>query len=134
MISMTAIPQYASHHDICQAAGISYRQADYWARLGVFGDSRAWVPGEGSRRPWSLEMVEALHALARLSELGARVDVFGSVFRVVTARPVDAAGEALIVTRDGAIRRPHWQIDFKIEAAWVVTLRPLAELMSGVAA
>lgn len=127
MIPMSDLRPF-SHQDVLNAAGVSYRQADYWARLGVFGDSPVWTPRPGTSRPWSMEMVEALYALGRLSELGVAVRVFASIFRVVMARPVDPDGEALIVERDGAVRRPHSQIEFRIEAGWVVALRPLAEL------
>lgn len=128
-MSVMELRPAVSHAEVLRVAGVSYRQGDYWARLGVFGPERHWTPNPGSRRPWTVEMIEAMYALGRLSELGAKTDVMRAAFDAVIASPVHPDGEALIVTREGiATRCPHWCIDVRIEAAWVVALRPLAEL------
>lgn len=50
----TATPAAAySTRQVCDAAGVSYRQLDYWCRLGLIRPALADATGSGSRRRFS---------------------------------------------------------------------------------
>lgn len=52
--------------DAAEAAGVSYRQADYWLRTGVMKVLVA-AEGSGSRRAWTQDDIDVLRVLGRLS-------------------------------------------------------------------
>lgn len=56
------------------AAGITYRQLDYWTRAGV---ARPHVParGSGSQRVWTAAEVEVLRRMATWTALGVDLAV-----------------------------------------------------------
>jgi DNA-binding transcriptional MerR regulator len=61
-----------SSSEVCDLAGISYRQLDYWTRTGhAPGESRRRT-GSGNRRRWSERQAAVLAVMARLVETGAR--------------------------------------------------------------
>jgi hypothetical protein len=53
--------------EFVEATGLTYRQADHWARAGVF--DVATSPGSGSPRAWSANDVEIARALSAVSGL-----------------------------------------------------------------
>jgi hypothetical protein len=60
--------------DVCRIAGVTYRQLDYWARLGHFGDALIGQ-GSGGRRSWRPEHVALSCGLGMLASLNATNDV-----------------------------------------------------------
>lgn len=53
--------------EVCDAAGVSYRQVDYWCRLGLIHPSCADARGSGSRRRFcghDLAIVKVVGAVA----------------------------------------------------------------------
>lgn len=73
---------------VCSLAGCSYRQLDYWARLGMLEPSIESAHGQGSMRRYSSLDVAAACVLADLS----------AVVRVGTMRPLIAALQHLPLT------------------------------------
>lgn len=72
-----------------EIAGISYRQLDYWARLGYVEPSGASATGSGSRRRWTLPDVQRLASIAAVKEiLGTNVEI-EFVLAVVDGAPLD---------------------------------------------
>lgn len=69
---MTRIQPYPDHlttKDLCTLAGITYRQADYWCRLGwLHADNPEPGSGHTRRHPWSEARVA--HALGQLMGAG----------------------------------------------------------------
>lgn len=55
--------------DTCQVAGVTYRQLDYWVRMGLVHPP---VPasGSGSQRLFDVREVQVVWALGQLSQLG----------------------------------------------------------------
>jgi hypothetical protein len=51
-----------SAHEVAELAGVTYRQIDYWCRLGVIYP-RQTARGSGSRRRFSEDQVRALRVL-----------------------------------------------------------------------
>lgn len=78
-------PGMLASADVCQLAGITYRQLDYWVRTGRLVPS---LPGDGSgsRRCWSLD--DARKAI----ELGLTLDVARGLLRSVGFSTKSGAG------------------------------------------
>lgn len=49
----TTTPTRYSTRQVCDAAGVTYRQLDYWVRRGLIAPSIRNASGSGSRRDWS---------------------------------------------------------------------------------
>ena len=58
--------------EVCRLAGITYRQLDYWARLGHLEPSIRDARGSGSQRLYSSDDVKKARAIAKLLHLGIR--------------------------------------------------------------
>jgi hypothetical protein len=60
-----------SSTQLCQEAGVSYRQLDYWRRSGVFSwlDDVYVAPGSGSRIEWAPADVRVLSILGAYQSL-----------------------------------------------------------------
>jgi DNA-binding transcriptional MerR regulator len=56
-----------------ELGGISYRQLDYWARIGILTPSIAEAQGSGSKRLYSIADARIARALAAICELGAPI-------------------------------------------------------------
>lgn len=94
-----------STREACDLAGISYRQADYWARIGLI-EPEAPANGSGSRRRWNRHQVLMLAALAQVGShvLPGRL---GQLVAVLTDCDTDAwRTRVLLVDRDGAVWLP----------------------------
>lgn len=81
-------------------AGVSYRQIDYWARLGYIRSTGAGAAGSGSRRRWTLDDVQRIAAVSAIKAvMGSNADI-EFVLAVVDGRPLDRAvvgGRAVVV-------------------------------------
>lgn len=64
----------------CKRAGVSYRQLDYWSRIGAAVPS-VGAMGSGTQRRWSAADITVLRCLGRLSLLGCEADCFVSAGR-----------------------------------------------------
>ncbi len=56
----------------CNAAGITYRQLDYWARTGLVEPSVRGAAGSGSQRLYSFRDILILKVVKRLLERASR--------------------------------------------------------------
>lgn len=68
---------YSTHH-AAELAGITYRQADYWARIGIARPSLGEAAGSGSRRAYSrgdVRLLAVIGALAYLEFPVGRLDL-----------------------------------------------------------
>jgi len=54
----------------CHAAGITYRQLDYWARTGLLEPSVRAAQGSGSQRLYSFRDILVLKVVKRLLDTG----------------------------------------------------------------
>ena len=55
-----------SSSEVCAMAGVTYRQLDYWTRLGLVSPSITPAAGYGSQRRWS---TADLAAVTRIGEI-----------------------------------------------------------------
>jgi len=91
---------YLTAYEAVDAAGISYRQLDYWANTGLVEPS---IPGHGSgtARRFSPEDVEALRVAGDLTRYGVTTRALRRWDRRTRVRVLDAISVAL----DGEVDR-----------------------------
>lgn len=103
--------------DVCAQAGVSYRQLDYWCRLGIIEPVGGATPGSGSQRRFTSREIRVVAFVGRLYELGARAQVVKHVAPLVRAMSREEWTGYLIVGPDGRVGR-----HIRPEAGWVVDL------------
>ena len=85
----------------CTAAGITYRQLDYWARTGLVAPSIRSATGSGSQRLYSFKDILVLKVVKRLLDTGVSLQNIRSAVEALRLRGVDdLAGITLL--SDGA--------------------------------
>jgi DNA-binding transcriptional MerR regulator len=81
----------------CHAAGISYRQLDYWARTGLVVPSVRDASGSGSQRLYSFRDLVVLKVVKRLLDAGVSLQNIRKAIDTLRSRGVnDLAGITLI--------------------------------------
>jgi hypothetical protein len=79
---------------VCHAAGITYRQLDYWVRIDLLRPVNAAV-GSGSRRLFAIREAQIAWVLARISRLA------GGLHDLDVLRDTPEWSGWLVVTADG---------------------------------
>jgi len=108
--------------DVCRQAGVTYRQLDYWHRMGLYPDVPA-RPGSGVSREWHPRHVAVTALWGCLFRLGADYSTLASMAEWAMELPGPWAG-VLVVTPDPAGARrelgdtPH----LSEGAGWVIDL------------
>ena len=69
-LAVEAIPAGYRGPTVCAAAGITYRQLDYWARTGLVEPSVRGAHGSGSNRLYSFKDILILKTVKRLLDTG----------------------------------------------------------------
>ena len=85
----------------CVAAGITYRQLDYWARTGLVGPSIQGATGSGSQRLYSFRDILVLKIVKRLLDTGVSLQNIRSAVEHLRSRGV-ADLESMTLMSDGA--------------------------------
>ena len=81
----------------CSAAGITYRQLDYWARTGLVSPSIRSASGSGSQRLYSFKDILVLKVVKRLLDTGVSLQNIRSAVEHLRTRGVeDLAGITLL--------------------------------------
>jgi DNA-binding transcriptional MerR regulator len=73
----------------CAAAGITYRQLDYWARTGLVEPSIRSATGSGSQRLYSFKDILVLKVVKRLLDTGVSLQNIRTAVDTLRARGVD---------------------------------------------
>lgn len=85
----------------CSAAGITYRQLDYWARTGLLEPSVRPASGSGTQRLYSFRDILVLKVVKRLLDTGVTLQqIRAAVEHLRTRGTADLAG--LTLMSDGA--------------------------------
>lgn len=97
------IPEHVGYRGpiACSAAGITYRQLDYWARTGLVEPSVRGAAGSGSTRLYSFRDILALRIIKRLIDTGVSLHNI----RAAVEHLADHSGEdlsRLTIMSDGA--------------------------------
>lgn len=85
----------------CKAAGVSYRQLDYWARTGLVEPSIRSATGSGSHRLYSFRDILVLKVVKRLLETGVSLQQIRLAIGALTARGVEDLATITLMS-DGA--------------------------------
>jgi DNA-binding transcriptional MerR regulator len=81
----------------CSAAGITYRQLDYWARTGLVVPTIRSASGSGSQRLYSFKDILVLKVVKRLLDTGVSLQNIRTAVEHLRARGVeDLAGITLL--------------------------------------
>ena len=85
----------------CTAAGITYRQLDYWARTGLVEPSVRPAGGSGTQRLYGFRDILVLKVVKRLLTTGVSLQQIRGAIHVLRARGVDDLAEITLMS-DGA--------------------------------
>jgi DNA-binding transcriptional MerR regulator len=99
---MSAGPQDVGYRGAtaCVAAGITYRQLDYWARTDLVGPSIQGASGSGSQRLYSFRDILVLKIVKRLLDTGVSLQNIRRAVEHLRARGV-AELERMTLMSDG---------------------------------
>lgn len=101
-----ALPEYDSESGYrgptaCKAAGITYRQLDYWARTGLVEPSVRTASGSGTQRLYGFRDILALKVVKRLLDTGVSLQQIRGAVHVLRERGVDDLAGITLMS-DGA--------------------------------
>jgi DNA-binding transcriptional MerR regulator len=85
----------------CNAAGITYRQLDYWARTGLVEPSIRGAHGSGSQRLYSFRDILVLKVVKRLLDTGVSLQNIRAAVEHLRDRGVDDLAQMTLMS-DGA--------------------------------
>jgi DNA-binding transcriptional MerR regulator len=85
----------------CQAAGITYRQLDYWARTGLVEPSVRPASGSGTHRLYSFRDILVLKVVKRLLDTGVSLQNIRAALAHLQERGVDDLARLTLMS-DGA--------------------------------
>ena len=85
----------------CSAAGISYRQLDYWARTGLVTPSIKGAAGSGSQRLYSFKDILVLKIVKRLLDTGVSLQNIRSAVTHLRERGAEDLAKITLMS-DGA--------------------------------
>ncbi|MGH3344535.1 MAG: MerR family transcriptional regulator [Carbonactinosporaceae bacterium] len=86
---------------VCAAAGITYRQLDYWARTGLIEPSIRPAQGSGSHRLYSFRDILVLKVVKRLLDTGVSLQNIRTAVGHLRARGVADLAQLTLMS-DGA--------------------------------
>lgn len=85
----------------CQAAGITYRQLDYWARTGLVEPSIRGAHGSGTQRLYSFQDILVLKVVKRLLDTGVSLQQIRTAVAHLKDRGVEDLSTITLMS-DGA--------------------------------
>jgi DNA-binding transcriptional MerR regulator len=85
----------------CNAAGITYRQLDYWARTGLVEPTVRGATGSGSQRLYSFRDILILKVIKRLLDAGISLQQIRTAVQHLRARGTDDLTRVTLMS-DGA--------------------------------
>ena len=82
----------------CNAAGITYRQLDYWARTGLIEPSVRGATGSGSQRLYSFKDILVLKVVKRLLDAGVSLQNIRLAVDALRTRGVDDLAQVTLLS------------------------------------
>jgi DNA-binding transcriptional MerR regulator len=82
----------------CAAAGITYRQLDYWARTGLVEPSIRSATGSGSQRLYSFKDILVLKVVKRLLDTGVSLQNIRTAVDTLRARGVEDLAQLTLLS------------------------------------
>lgn len=108
----TAEQQEAEHsyssRQVADLCDVTFRQIDYWTRLGLVIPGVLEAAGSGTVRRWTAADVEVVYGIGQLYRLGAHASALDEVVALIRSSRIGAAGEWLVVPdREAPTRHRH---------------------------
>ncbi|HEY2166345.1 MAG TPA: MerR family transcriptional regulator, partial [Jatrophihabitantaceae bacterium] len=82
----------------CNAAGITYRQLDYWARTGLVAPTIRSAAGSGTQRLYSFKDILVLKVVKRLLDTGVSLQNIRTAVEALRARGVDDLAQMTLLS------------------------------------
>ena len=82
----------------CAAAGITYRQLDYWARTGLVESSVREASGSGTQRLYSFRDILVLKIVKKLLDAGISLQNIRTAISTLRDRGIDDLGEITLMS------------------------------------
>ena len=82
----------------CHAAGITYRQLDYWARTGLVVPSVRDASGSGTQRLYSFRDIVVLKVVKRLLDAGVSLQNIRKAIETLRSRGVDDLADITLIS------------------------------------
>ncbi len=122
------MPGMVSTKRVCQVAGITYRQLDYWIRNAVVSPT-VGANGSGTRRAFTLHEVRIVRLVADLNRLGAGSDALrkAAMFAELLS-PREWTGHAYVDATGELTLAPHGSCYVVDLGACTDHERPLVEV------
>jgi DNA-binding transcriptional MerR regulator len=100
---VSPLPQDAGYRGptACNAAGITYRQLDYWARTGLVEPTVRGASGSGTQRLYSFRDILLLKVIKRLLDTGISLQQIRTAVHHLRARGTDDLTRVTLMS-DGA--------------------------------
>ncbi len=100
---VSPLPQDAGYRGptACNAAGITYRQLDYWARTGLVEPTVRGASGSGTQRLYSFKDILLLKVIKRLLDAGVSLQQIRTAVHHLRARGTDDLTRVTLMS-DGA--------------------------------
>ncbi|MFJ2618235.1 MerR family transcriptional regulator [Glutamicibacter sp. NPDC087344] len=97
------LDEYAGYRGpvVCKAAGITYRQLDYWARTGLVEPAVRGAQGSGSHRLYSFRDILVLKVVKRLLDTGVSLQQIRTAVLHLRERGVEDLAQITLMS-DGA--------------------------------
>ena len=86
---------------VCKAAGITYRQLDYWARTGLVEPAVRGAKGSGSQRLYSFRDILVLKVVKRLLDTGVSLQQIRTAVGHLRERGIEDLAQITLMS-DGA--------------------------------
>lgn len=93
--------------EIADEVGASFRQIDYWARIGLVVPSGGAADGSGTRRGWTDDDVALLRLVVRLRTAGLELSTVETVLDAVANEGLDPDRTAVVIAPDGTLEVGH---------------------------
>lgn len=84
----TTPPSRYSTLDVCEQTGVTYRQLDYWTRIGLVAPSLGQATGSGTRRAFSGHDVAVVKVLGAVSGHGVPLNRLDQLVGFLTDLPL----------------------------------------------
>ena len=91
----------------CSAAGITYRQLDYWARTGLVEPSVRAAQGSGSARLYSFRDILVLKVVKRLLDTGISLQQIRTAVAHLHSRGTDDLAKVTLMSDGVSVLRVH---------------------------
>lgn len=89
--------------EVCELAGVTYRQLDYWSRTGLVRPGVKEASGSGTRRLYSFKDLVLIKAIKRLIDAGMSLQKIREAIEYVRGAMTEDPSELTLIATEGTI-------------------------------